>query len=350
MSERRRRPLWMKVVVPAAAFVAAMLVMAVVAGAADIYFQNHYRRSFGLNVWGYRGLVVGKKQPGEQRIAVLGGSTAYGYGVKVEESFPAILEEKLNARRRADGGGPVTVVNLAFNNEGAYSYKYTLRDYAYLDYDVVFLYAGYNDLGGPNTQVFRHQFPLFRLTGHVPILPLVIKERAMALRHGDIDAAYRGDKTTFTPNRTAAATAATLEAAANVTASLERQLARFADEYEFDTSADALCPGDWDFFCRQMHDAIALALSMGKRVIVVTDPYMTSPTAHEKQPAQRRALESMLAARFAGRGVAYRSMGDAIDMADSSLQFDGMHLTPLGNERLAGMLVDPVLDILRISE
>ena len=45
---------------------------------------------------------------------------------------------------------PINVLNLGFNNEGAYSFKYTLKDYDYLDYDEVVLYSGYNDLSGEN--------------------------------------------------------------------------------------------------------------------------------------------------------------------------------------------------------
>src|SRR4051812_23732137 len=134
----------------------------------DIYAHHRFERGVLVNVWGYRGPVIGRKQPGEYRVAVFGGSAAFGFGVKWEESMPALLEAKLASVRP-----PIRVVNLAFNGEGAYSFPFTMDDYAYLDYDMVLVYEGYNDLFGdpssPQHQVFRHESSLFRLTGYLPI-------------------------------------------------------------------------------------------------------------------------------------------------------------------------------------
>ena len=88
-----------------------------------------------------------------------------------------------------------TVINLAYNNEGAYSFKPTLDDYRSLDYDLALLYEGYNDLLAsvrPNVAVFRHDSPVFRLTGYLPIFPIIFKEKAAAmLNGGDAGAFYR---------------------------------------------------------------------------------------------------------------------------------------------------------------
>ena len=43
-------------------------------------------------------------------------------------------------------------MNLAYNNEGAYSFRFTLGDYLYLDYDLAILYEGYNDLMGDDRE------------------------------------------------------------------------------------------------------------------------------------------------------------------------------------------------------
>ena len=78
-----------------------------------------------------------------------------------------------------------TVVNLGYNNEGAYSFTFTLNDYLSLRYDLAVLYEGYNDLmadpRAPNFSVFRHDSPVFRLTGYLPIFPIVFKEKAAAM-------------------------------------------------------------------------------------------------------------------------------------------------------------------------
>src|SRR5689334_15479584 len=121
---------------------------------ADLIVHHRAEKSAGLNRYGYRGPVIGRKQPGELRVAMVGGSTTFGYGVAWNESIPAYLESKLKQRL----GRPVSVVNLGFNNEGAYAFLPNLQDFAYLDYDVIILYEGYNDLGGderPNRSVFR---------------------------------------------------------------------------------------------------------------------------------------------------------------------------------------------------
>ena len=192
----------------------------------DLYLHKKFEHSAGLNIRGYRGPVVKRKQPGERRIVVLGGSTAFGYGVGWPESFPAQLERKLDDQRRAEGRGPVSVVDLAYNIQGAYSFLFTLQDYARLDYDIALLYTGHNDLGTtPNTTVFRHGSSIFQLTGYYPIFPVIFSEKAIALRYGgNLEAAYRQKKTVFKPNLAQQALAAALDAALNIDRSLERQL------------------------------------------------------------------------------------------------------------------------------
>ena len=166
----------------------------------DIYVHHKFADSAGLNVWGYRGPVVGKKQNDERRIVVVGGSTAFGYGVQWDDALPAVLEGMLNQQEGPDVQN-ISVVNLAYNNEGSYSFKFTLQDYDYLDYDAVLFYSGYNNLSDFNPQVYRHDSSIFLLTGYYPMLPLVMREKAMVIRFGgELEKAYWGEKTTFKPN------------------------------------------------------------------------------------------------------------------------------------------------------
>ena len=180
--------------------------------ATDVHLHHKAEKYAGVNIWGYRGPSVARKQRGEHRLVVLGGSAAFGYGVNWDEAFPAQLEADLRPRSRDHA--PVTVVNLAYSSQGAYSFKFALKDYLSLDYDAAILYEGYNDLGGaPNEYVGRRESPVYRLTGYYPVLHIALQEKAMALRSGgDIDAAYRG-KTVFRPGLAARATAGTLDAA-----------------------------------------------------------------------------------------------------------------------------------------
>jgi len=120
--------------------------------AVDVYYHHKLEPYAGLNVWGYRGPTVGHRKAGERRVLAVGGSTTFGYGIPWRDAYPAILQELLNQRSPQ---APVTVVNVGYNNEGAHSYRYTLQDYEYLDYDTVVIYTGYNDLS-PNLRVYRH--------------------------------------------------------------------------------------------------------------------------------------------------------------------------------------------------
>jgi hypothetical protein len=315
--------------------------------AADVYFHHRVERFAGVNVWGYRGPRVGRKQPGEHRLVVVGGSTAFGYGVNWDQAFPAQLERDLRplARNRA----PVSVVNLGYNTQGAYAFKFALSDYQSLDYDAAILYEGYNDIGdAPNEFVGRRESPVFRLTGYLPILHTALREKAMALRNGgDIDAAYRG-KTVFKPNLASRTQAGTLEAAARVSTTLYAQLDRvskvppvaatFADVHV----ADVGCPGRHAHYCASVYEAIRFGLEHHKRILVVTQPYL-----NDRHREQQAYLRSMLASRFKNDpNVAYADLGDAFDVRHSPLAYDGMHLTPEGNAIVAGRLVAPVVALM----
>ena len=109
-----------RILYAASAVVLTVCVSVLALLAVDVYLHGKFEKSAGFNVWGYRGPAVGRKQPGEYRIAVLGGSSAYGYGTNWDEAMPAVLQQQLTGRT----AGPFrrfTVVNLGYNNEGAYS-------------------------------------------------------------------------------------------------------------------------------------------------------------------------------------------------------------------------------------
>lgn len=314
--------------------------------ALDLYLHHKYMDLVALNVWGYRGPSVGRKQPGEWRLAVLGESTAFGFGVRWDEAAPAYLQNLLTASA-PNASGPITVLNLAYNNEGAHSFKYTLRDYEYLEYDAVLFYSGYNDLlGGINTMVFRHSSPIFRLTGYFPLFPLIFHEKAMALRYGgDLEAAYRGQKTTFRPTVAQRATATAIETAVAINQSIQAQLARQAGlsdaQSDAATSEGAPCGEQWAHYCGEMYEAIKIALERGRRVLMVTQPYI-----HPTHPEQQRRLREYLQQKFGDEPrLTFADLGHAVDLKDPALCWDGMHLTPAGNRRLADALVPHVRPI-----
>ena len=352
MTFRRRRVLFAALAAAIAVIVAVTALLAV-----DLYLHKRAARSAGLNVWGYRGPAVGAKRPREIRVVVLGGSTVFGYGVTWDEALPAQLNERLN--RAAGGERPFTVVNLGYNNEGAYSFRFTLQDFAALQPDIVVLYEGYNDLmgdgNGGNPAVFRHQSIVFRTTGYFPILPLMLREKAMAIRAGgNVNAAYGADpKTTFRPTLATRATSGALETAANISDSLERQFARLAGEPVSARTppSDSGCAFPWALYCRDLAAATDYALARGWRVVVVTQPYMATARAHERHVAQQEAAAAMLRHRYGSRrSVTYVNLGNAIDLRDGTLAFDGMHLTAAGNARVAELLAPAIVAASRSTE
>ena len=323
---------------------------------ADLILHHRAERSAGLNRWGYRGPVASAKQPGEVRLAMLGGSTAFGYGVMWNESIPALLEQRLNQQH---GDRKWTAINLGYNTEGAYAFLPNLQDFAYLDYDIVVLYEGYNDMLGdlnPNYVTVRQQSPIFRATGYFPILPLWLDEKSLMLRSGG-NAQQGYDKlhganpqTVFQPNLAQRASASAVDAAAAVAGAMERQFARVGEGLPSGRMVESRlgCPSPWSGYCEAEHRAIEYALSRGKRVLVVGQPQLPSQNLRERHDQQQQALADMLRRQFGSTPrVAYFAIGTRVDLHDANLSFDQMHLNPDGNRIVAESLVGPILQLSR---
>ncbi|MBZ5557750.1 MAG: hypothetical protein LAO77_10805 [Acidobacteriia bacterium] len=303
--------------------------------AVDVYAHSRVDKT-SVNIWGYRGAVVGRKRPGEIRVVVAGGSTVLGYGLAPDEAFPQQLERVLNDSAE-NTTARFRVVNLGFNNEGAFSFQYTLADYAYLNYDVAVLYEGYNDLTVVNRHVFRREAALFRWFGYYPMLPTIAMEKMMLLRTGDLRAAYRGEKTVFQPTAVARTKAALLDASMRLYASMEHQAASWHRDAPLRIT-DIGCSERWTFYCSAVDAGIAAALARRSRVVVVTQPWLT-----DLHRAQQAELRRMLQARYGtDPRVSYLGLGDAIDLRDPELCWDGMHLTPRGNQIIARSLMPAV--------
>lgn len=315
--------------------------------AADIYAHGRMATSAGLNIWGYRGATVGRKQPGERRIVVLGESTAFGYGVTADKAFPALLQERLK-QRDALGDAPVSVVNLAYNNEGAHSYRFTLDDYAYLNYDAAVFYSGYNDSRGLNLQVYRHGSPIFRWTGYMPILPLVLREKSMAIRYGgELEKAYRGEKTLFKPSFAQSTTASVMSALATSLSAGDRGANSEGVEADPQALIDgASCGERWAHYCGGMYAAVKYALDHQKQVLLVRQPWLFDRLAQHKD--QQEHLWAFLKARFPGNPrLHFADLSEAVDVRDETLCFDRMHLNAAGNQIIADALTPAVVSLFR---
>ena len=338
----------------AAAVMLSVLVTLLAALGVDLYLHHRAEKSAGLNRWGYRGPVVGRKAPGELRVAVLGGSTAFGYGVTWDDAVPAQLERVLNERASAP---PARVINLGYNNEGAYAFLATLQDFEFLDADIVVLYEGYNDLAGDsgvNRAVIRHKSAVFRLTGYFPILPLVLDEKAMSLRYGgDLEKAYAavrnepGSQTVFRPNLAARTSAAALEAADAVSQSLGRQLDRMAaaPQAAVTPTTEAGCASPWAHYCQSIYVATRYALERGQAVAIVAQPRKVAEDK-DRHESQQVALQGMVARHFGSDPrVRYVDLRDTVDLRNRSIAFDGMHLDAGGNGTVARTMAPAIREL-----
>jgi hypothetical protein len=308
----------------------------VAAFGADLYAHHRVERSAGLNRHGYRGPVVGRKQPGEIRVVMLGGSTVFGFDLEVEDALPAQLER---AVRAVDPR--VQVVNLGFNGEGAVTFVPTLGSYEYLDYDIVCLYEGYNDIlgdGSPNDFQKRHASAVFRTIGYFPILPLVLHEKAMFLRQGTASTA----NAVFRPGLANRTSASALEATSVFAEALGTQLGRLIDNVEAAPHTGSGCGAPWSYYCGAVGAAVRFAVDRGKSVLVIGQPRLAYGQA-ERHASQQRALAEMIARDFGGNPrVRYVDVADAVDLSDGSVAFDGLHLHRDGYAVVAARLVDPV--------
>jgi lysophospholipase L1-like esterase len=316
----------------------AIMLMALLG--ADLYAHGRVERSAGVNRHGYRGPVVGRKQPGETRIVMLGGSTVFGFDMEVEDALPAQLDRELKKVEPS-----VRVINLGYHQEGAVSFVPTLRSYRYLDYDIVLLYEGCNDILGdaaPNNAQKRHASPVFRAFGYYPVLPQVLREKAGFLR--------TGDGATFKPGLANRTSANAMEATSAIADAFSRQLDRIVDPVDPGPHQGEGCGAPWSHYCNSVAAAIRLARGWGKIVLVIGQPRFKYAD-EARHASQQRALVEMMARDFASdRAVRYVDLFDAVDLADNKLAFDGLHLSRDANATVAGRLVEPVKELVRLHK
>jgi hypothetical protein len=351
MALTRRKKIIFALVTMAISFAGMVLLLL----SADLVLHYRAERSAGLNRYGYRGPVIGRKQPGELRVVMLGGSTVFGYGVGWNESIPAYLEIKLKERFEQ----PVRVVNLGFNNEGAFAFVPNLTDFAYLDYDVIVLYEGYNDLPGDegvNRSVYRRDSAVYRATGYYPILPLYLDEKAKMLRFGnDLNAAYKDSQrakgqppaVVFTPGLAKRTSAAALDAINYMTKALDGQLEQTGVTRPPPTkeSESALgCTFPYVTYCESVAAAVRYGRAHGKGVVVGSQPRVLGERSKELHTKQQGMLAAMMSRIFGNDPlVVWADLSQLVDLNSVDVTFDSMHLKPNANGTVAVALVDPVM-------
>jgi len=297
--------------------------------AVDLYYHEKYLTIAGYNHKGYKGKAVGRKQKDEIRIAVIGGSVAYGYGISYKDALPAQMENYLEQYTDRK----VTVINLAYNVEGAYAFYYNLEDFYYLDYDYVLFYSGYLDLSPGRRVVERRSNPIFRLFGYMPIVPLITREKVILLRtDGKLDDAYRGKKVVFTPKVRDKVAIAVLENVLNTYEKAEAKIGELKKVKKLDFDVERLKEDEWAWYKHFMKKAVDFALEKDKKVIVVSPPFI-----NEHHKSQQEALQAILPEE-----VLYVNMGKSMSMNDTELFYDGIHMSQKGSRIMGRLLGDKI--------
>jgi hypothetical protein len=269
---------------------------------ADVRAHTRLEIQRGVNTRGFRGPLTIHKVPPEHRVAIVGGTAAYGYAVDWPQSLGADLQNRLRQewRKKYLPAYDPTVVNLAELGAGAGSYAATLRQYADLAPDVVCIYDGYAPVGG-RIRKGREQSVVFRKIEYLPIL-------------GDL---MSGGSPWSMP-------------------------ADGVDPFLDDAKGgeDPSCARGSAAYCEAMVEVVDFAMKTDRPVVVVTPPYVSA-----RHRRQQESLAAALTSRFGGNPrFSYVAIGASADVHDSTLSADGVNLNAAGYEAVADRIVDLVFD------
>lgn len=146
--------------------------------ALDQYAHKRVERLGGVNGRGYRGAVAHARADRETRIAVVGGDFAFGWGMAEAETTAGYLRTMLANALNKSGEAATLVTSLNLGARGLPASGYTARIEQYRDLapDVWCVYV---DLADSQAGSVMPPFDsgVTRLTGYVPILPIVIEEK-----------------------------------------------------------------------------------------------------------------------------------------------------------------------------
>jgi hypothetical protein len=257
----------------------------------------------GINQWGYRGAARGERQPGEIRVALLGGSAAFEAGTTLEQTMANNLLYQLQEAGRPSGQ-EYSIVNLSEPRVSADSYADTLRAYEFLDPDVVVVFDGYDAIAGLPQQA-RRQSLVFRAVGYLPILPARILGRRAWLSdpEGGVLDMLKNDRA---------------------------------------EPADVGCDGASKAYCAAMAETVRHALQRGYPIVVASPPFVS-----ERHAAQQRSLGAALTQEFGGNPrFLYLDLGAAIDLSNRAESRDGIHRTILGNHEAGQRIAVGILRLL----
>lgn len=300
---------------------------------ADLFLHKRLEKQQGYNYRGYRGKVLGSKQPGEYRIACFGASVVYGYFIKVEETWPFLLEEELRPENKN-----ITVANLGLNVQGVYGISHDIKYYEYLNYDMAIIYDSYIDSSpsGVTKANGRGGNFIFEYFGYMPILPTYLSEKSKILKHGinKLNDAYLG-------NVDSAKSKIDRPIQFRIGMALDEMNSVFTTMNEklikYDKEANTMIENNEKPFSEYLY-YLEQILNWSKerdiKIIFVGGHGGGGITSLKQQ------LVIDLINKKYSKNVRYLNIANAIDASNRELALDGMHFSKKGNQIIANKIRD----------
>jgi len=267
----------------------AVLIAATMTVALDIYAHQRVQSVGGVNVWGYRGPVAHARAANEVRVAIVGGTRAFSWG-QPGSGLTTELQRQIMLTTDRPGRElrPIVVVNLGRLGALPDAYAATLDHYAYLRPDYVCLY---DDLGISGSHAVERS-GVFALTGYAPALPLVLREKGLVWRFGDVKRGYAAAASSDAVSAPFARRVggAVLESAGGALGTADRLVAHAVTS----DKGNAFRENDSTSYVQSMMTAIDAAHRHARGVIVVL-----SPAEKPEQVANARALAGRLKSELA---------------------------------------------------
>lgn len=312
-------------------------------GLAGVVWVEHLAsqavRDTAWNSRGYRGAILGAKDANEVRIVALGASTTFGYGVLAAETYPTQLERRL---REVDPlpGTSITLVNLGMLDSKAVCLEADLRDYGYLEPDMIIVYSGYNGGGTDENQCRRQASPVFQALKFFPIAPIVLLEKWYVIRYGNVAEGYARRQ------KRLAASMRSENVGASSPGPLSAEQMSLVREKEYED------------YKRSVLHLVDTALGRDLPVLFVYQVDLARPSVRrlagdrnvvaDHQSQQQRIRQDLR--RYENHRLFRTTDAGELFGGEVTPEYfvDWMHLNGKGNDRLAEILVDPVADLLAL--
>jgi hypothetical protein len=310
-------------------------IMAVLGALAlDLYAHKRWEGFGGVNMRGYRGPVARAKRSREIRVALVGGARAYGWGMVASATTAPDMFTRmmLVIDRPGTDPPPLVVVNLGRLGAGVSDYPHTIEHYANLQLDYICLY---DDLGVRDTVPTWADSGVFALTGYMPLLPLVLREKGLSLRFGSAILGYGGGA--HAPNQSSVRRAAglALEGAGASLMSIDQALGR-RSRWREQTPAAAPAP-----YADLLQTAIDVAHRHARGVVVVI-----SPAEVDEQRRNLRTLESLRRRCVESAWCRFVDLGRVPEAWDPTLRVDTWNYGGEGTWAVAEAITPAVLDLM----